>query len=981
VANLSLVFDVLARDSGASSTFKSVGDSAERAGKQTTGFGTQMAGAMKVAAGALLGAGLIEGFKSLYQAADESRKIGALTSQVIKSTGGAAQVSAKQVGDLAGAIAKKTGVDDEAIQSGQNLLLTFTNVKNVVGSGNDIFNQATKIMTDMSVALGTDASGSAIQLGKALNDPIKGVTALQRVGVSFTASQKEQIKTLVATGDTLGAQKIILQELNKEFGGAAEAAATPLGKLQQRIGDLAEQMGGYLLPIVDKSATFFMDKLLPAFSDIGSVLGATVIPTFKGIATVIGTVAEVFNALPGPLQAGALAFGAFLVLRGPLTSLFTSIGDAVTNTALKMASSVGAVGGFKAAAGGLLGMLGGPWGLAITGATVGLGFLVNWLGKSDESTKRATQATQGYAGALEQANGVINETVRQSAAKAAQDAGLLDVADKVGISLSTVTTAITTQGTALDSTRAKLAQYIAEHTIQLDANTVGLDKDGEAAQRALTALNLLSGQTNTTKSDQEQLGRATEAGTATQQTFAQQTEATRTALDEAKQAIDGYKLSLDILTGDSVSMMQVEAALNDAISAGKDAMDKLGGSVLDASGQLNLQSENGRKAADVLLDVRNSGNELISTMIQQGATTDEVQAKDAQLRQSFLNTAAQMGITGQNAQNLADKILGIPKERSTAITADTGPANQALNDLADKLAKMGAVATVQFNTANARDGFAARRATGGPVFGAGTATSDSIPALLSNGEHVITAREVKAAGGHSAVQAWRKSLVQGFADGGAVGYTIPVGLAKSTLDALEQKLMPVSVGPTAGAGVQRWLGVVLQALGMVHQPASLAQTVLRRMQQESGGNPMAINNWDINAKRGDPSRGLMQTIGSTFRAYAMPGYNSNIYDPLSNILASMRYAMARYGSLAAAYNKAGGYELGTDYVPQDGPAYLHKGEAVIPAGANAGWTGGNLSGLEITGTLEVGGDGLARIVDGRIVSALTAGANRGRYNG
>jgi phage-related minor tail protein len=65
-------------------------------------------------------------------------------------------------------------------------------------------------MTDMSVALGTDASGSAIQLGKALNDPIKGVAALQKVGVSFTESQKEQIKTLVETGDTLGAQKIIL---------------------------------------------------------------------------------------------------------------------------------------------------------------------------------------------------------------------------------------------------------------------------------------------------------------------------------------------------------------------------------------------------------------------------------------------------------------------------------------------------------------------------------------------------------------------------------------------------------------------------------------------------------------------------------------------------------------------------------------------------------------------------------------------------
>jgi hypothetical protein len=349
VADLSLVFDVLARDN-ASSTFKSVGDSAERAGKQTSGFGSMMSSGMKVAGAALLGAGLIEGFKSLYEAADESRKIANLTTQVIKSTGGAANVSAKQVGDLASAIAKKTGVDDEAIQSGQNLLLTFTNVKNVVGSGNDIFNQATKIMTDMSVALGTDASGSAIQLGKALNDPIKGVTALQRVGVSFTASQKEQIKTLVATGDTLGAQKIILAELNKEFGGAAEAAATPLGKLQQRLGDLAEQVGGYLIPMVDKAATFFNDKLLPAFSDVGSVIGSVVMPAFKAITSLIGTVVDVFNSLPGPLKVGLEVFGAYLALRGPLTSLFDTIGGAVTNMALSMASSVGAVGGFMALA-------------------------------------------------------------------------------------------------------------------------------------------------------------------------------------------------------------------------------------------------------------------------------------------------------------------------------------------------------------------------------------------------------------------------------------------------------------------------------------------------------------------------------------------------------------------------------------------------------------------------------------------------------
>ena len=77
-------------------------------------------------------------------------------------------------------------------------------------------------MLDMSVALGQDATQSAIQLGKALNDPVKGVTALRRVGVSFTAAQIKQIKTLVATGKTLQAQKLILRELNQEFGGSRE---------------------------------------------------------------------------------------------------------------------------------------------------------------------------------------------------------------------------------------------------------------------------------------------------------------------------------------------------------------------------------------------------------------------------------------------------------------------------------------------------------------------------------------------------------------------------------------------------------------------------------------------------------------------------------------------------------------------------------------------------------------------------------------
>jgi phage-related minor tail protein len=184
----------------------------------------------------------------------ESNKVAQQTNAVLKSTGGAAGVTAKQVSDLATSISRKTGMDDEAIQSGENLLLTFTNIHNETGRGNQIFTRATRTIADMSAALGQDTKSSAIQLGKALNDPIKGVTALQRVGVSFTQSQRDQIKTLVESGHTLDAQKIILRELRKEFGGSAAAIATPFDKLKVSAGNLAETAGGFLAPALGKAA-------------------------------------------------------------------------------------------------------------------------------------------------------------------------------------------------------------------------------------------------------------------------------------------------------------------------------------------------------------------------------------------------------------------------------------------------------------------------------------------------------------------------------------------------------------------------------------------------------------------------------------------------------------------------------------------------------------------------------------------------------
>lgn len=127
---------------------------------------------------------------------------------------------------------------------------------------------------------------------------------------------------------------------------------------------------------------------------------------------------------------------------------------------------------------------------------------------------------------------------------------------------------------------------------------------------------------------------------------------------------------------------------------------------------------------------------------------------------------------------------------------------------------------------------------------------------------------------------------------------------------------PGGAAASAAAGVAQWSPQVLQALSMLGQPASLLNDVLHRMNQESGGNPQAVNRWDSNWQKGTPSVGLMQVIGPTFGAYAGPFadtgpfmYGTSI-DPLANIYAGLNYALHDYPSLDYAMMKPGGYAAG-----------------------------------------------------------------------
>lgn len=217
------------------------------------------------AAGAAAVGGLVKTLEVGTQKFIAQEKAVAQTNARLKSTGAVANVTAKDIVALSDAIADKTGVDDDQIHAVENMLLTFTKIRNEVGKNNDIFNQATTTVVDLSIAFEKDLNSSAIMLGKALNDPVKGITALSRAGVQFTEGQKKTIKSLVESGKFLEAQKMILKELESQVGGSGEAFGQTLpgqlSRAKQSFEVVAQTLAATFLPSVANAARKVTDFL------------------------------------------------------------------------------------------------------------------------------------------------------------------------------------------------------------------------------------------------------------------------------------------------------------------------------------------------------------------------------------------------------------------------------------------------------------------------------------------------------------------------------------------------------------------------------------------------------------------------------------------------------------------------------------------------------------------------------------------------
>ncbi|GAB3213326.1 hypothetical protein GCM10027294_43830 [Marinactinospora endophytica] len=409
----------------------------------------------------------------------------------------------------------------------------------------------------------------------------------------------------------------------------------------------------------------------------------------------------------------------------------TVSGQAVTNT-----------GRFQGAVSNAVGVLGGPWGVAITAGVTALGM---WIASQQQAAARTDELTR----ALQASNGAIDANVQKVAAQTLQQEGALDLARQLGIDLQLVTDAYLGNADAAANLNRELDRLRREGTITTETllgTQTSLDQTGHTAETLSVLMGELTGDMDASTQAQLNLAAAT-GGTSAQQDLL------TGSLTSGALAATDMKTALDALTATNLSAAQAELGWYQAVTAATEAVTANGAAtdLNTAAGQANRQA---------LLGMATAANSHLVAMQENGAGADTLTSRQEAQRKKFVEVAKQMGLTAKEARELADDYLGIPDEISTAIRVNAR-GTWTLSSSGEEFSAGGNNLRLY--------------ASGGPVLGPGTGTSDSIPAMLSNGEHVWTAAEVNAVGGQAAMYrlraAARTGQIPAFARGGAVTTT------------------------------------------------------------------------------------------------------------------------------------------------------------------------------------------------------------------
>jgi hypothetical protein len=800
-----------------------------------------------------------------------------------------------------------------------------------------------------------------------------------------------------------------------------------LDEAKASAGAMAIQVGQHLLPVL--TGTFRW-------------INQTGIPAIKGMASGVGDAVKWFSQLPGPVRDAALAFAAFKLaetvgwldklagrggaldvarlgimyfgdsVRGSMGKVSGAFSEAKSASAfiqtldggsanrftgtisgMGAAAKAAASGGLsmmKSAGSGLVSLFGGPWGVALVGATAGVTELMSVIKKHDDAIKADTDSVRKWQETLAFGSGAqlaaagqhlddlrakIAATQAQIDAYNAAAAGgnarggigtLVSHLKELKSELNGGTDAWNKQRAAMTPVQEGQAR-VAMATDALNKALASHNPDQIAnAYGALAAANTyLAGETNKDAQAQKSAN--------------QQLQDAATLAIGARDAALGLKLSqLDLndaikqvaqsqadgsLKGDALTKAQLQLAQqveNTATAAGDAAVKQAQASGVTATGTLQNQAmlaslqENAKHLTGPALDAINGYiADLEKTTTSTSVTTDKLAnlglTVDNLPPGHFIKIEAPTADQMKNLSDLKYMTLTLPDGR-VIVSANTQPAIDEINSMiADYRSQVinlrATMPALNAGTSQRMGTYAAGGFTGhgGKYTPAG---------IVHAGEFVFPQEAVNKLG-----VGFLGSLagLPGYSSGGyAPAEMMQVGKIAPTVHmdtsgvgsqfaAMIKGAQAALAALAVGSGVERWRGTVDAVLRALGRSTSLDNGILSMIQHESGGNPNAINLTDSNARAGHPSQGLMQTIPSTFYAYAGPYASRGITDPFANVYAGVNYALHDYGAsmLAAGGRHARGgayvgYKTGTNFVPNDGPAYLHRGEAVVPADKNQG---------------------------------------------
>lgn len=252
--------------------------------------------------------------KSLITAYSQQEVAERKLEAALLATKGAAGLSIDELKAMAMELRELTAIDDDVIIGAQGIMLTFTKISR------DVFPAAIEAAMNMSVMFGQDLQQSVIQLGTALNDPIRGVGRLRRIGISFTEEQKKMIDGFVKANDIIGAQRVILDELEVEIGGVARSISTTtegaIKQFRNALEDIREELGERIAPVISTYAILMsksfkimkehLDILVPALDDLS---GSTEKATRTGLEWSILTTRAVFKTKSAFLRLKFVIYG------------------------------------------------------------------------------------------------------------------------------------------------------------------------------------------------------------------------------------------------------------------------------------------------------------------------------------------------------------------------------------------------------------------------------------------------------------------------------------------------------------------------------------------------------------------------------------------------------------------------------------------------------------------------------------------------